>query len=228
MTDEEIRYLVDHYKPDTQTLEALAGVRLMAIMGPSAVGKTTIMEMAEKKSPLLHMVSNNTSRAVRPGEKQGAEFSFMTKEQMVEGIKHGAFVQVVMNPWGDLYGTRLQDYFLGKVGLLAIISSAIPTFRKLFPDLKIAFIVPSSYEAWMQHFLAREASEEDKTKRLQEASTSIGFALADKGARFVLNDELDKAVDRLIQVAEGAKPDDEDQARQLAAQYLEKLKTQRI
>lgn len=223
MTDEELQYLVSHYKPDIKILEALAGVRLLAVVGPAAAGKTTIMEMAVQKSPLLHMVSSVTSRARREDEKEAVEFSFFSKEQMIEGMKKGAYVQVAMYRTGDLYGTRLQDYFLGKIGLKAVSSIEIPNFRKLFPELKVAFIVPGSYEAWMQRFNKRQSSEEDNAKRLSEAKISLEFGLSDKNTHLILNDTLDQAVDRLIQVAEGQKPEGEDQARQLASQYLAKL-----
>ena len=223
---QEQQYLVSHYHPNSKILESIAGVRLIAVVGPSAVGKTTIMETAVQKSPLLSMVGGVTSRARREGESE-AEFKFLTKEQVLTGAKQGYYVQIAMTPSGDLYATSPSDYPAAKVGIMAVLSSAIADFRKYFPELKVVFIVPGTYEAWVQRFNERAADDEDKSKRLEEAKQSLSFALTDENVHFILNDGLEQAVDRLIQVAEGAKPDAEDQAKTLAAQYLESLNGQK-
>ncbi len=60
-------------------------------------------------------------------------------------------------------------------------------------------------------------SDYERTRRLEEAKQSYKFALVDKQTRLVLNDRIPKAAARLLQVARGQAPDNEDQAR-LAAQ----------
>ena len=222
MTDDELQYNVDHYQPSNEVLEGVAGVKLIAMVGPSGVGKTTIMDLAVWKTPLLQRVKDVTTRAPR-GENSDSEFNFMTKDQVIEGMKNKEFVQVALMQTGHLYATRPQDYPRGRISVMAVLSSAVPNFRRIFPDLVTTFIVPKSYEMWMDWFDQRKDDEADVQKRLEEAKTSLTFAANDKQTKYILNDELDKAVDRLVQVADGFPPDDEDEARQLVNEHLEKL-----
>src|SRR5579859_2389147 len=202
MTDDELQYAVEHYQPDDKVLEQMAGVRLLAVVGPTAVGKSSIIEMAVQKSPLLQKVKDITTRLPRPGQNE-SEFTFITKDQYLEVVKKRQFVQVAMMPTGDLYATLPESYPTGKIGIMAVQAGVIPLFRKLFTDLKVVFIVPSSYEIWMEWFNQRQSSAEDTDKRLAEAKVSLEFALTDKNIDFILNDKLDEAAERLIQVAEG-------------------------
>jgi len=227
MTDDELRYAVEHYKPSAEVLTAMAGVRLLTVVGPSAVGKTSIMEVAAQKSPLLGMVGGITSRPQREDEKN-SEYEFLARDAVIAGLQAGEYVQIAMMPTGDLYATRLSDYPKGKIGLMAVQAGVIPMFRQLFPDIKVVFIVPLSYEAWMQRFTQRELNDEDGVKRLKEAKTSLEFGVSDKNLHFILNDQIDKAAERLIQVTEAQPPDDEATAKQLVAQQYEKLKQRQV
>ena len=224
MTDDELEYLVKNYQPSDDVKAALAPVRLVAVVGPIAVGKSTLIETAVQKSPLLHSVSGVTSRPPRHGEETGQEFTFLTKEQIVEGIKKAEYAQVALSPAGYLYATRPDDYFLAKIGLMAVLSSAIPTFRKIFPQLKVGFVVPSSYEQWLEWFKQRVSAVDNPTARIEEAKTSLAYGLTDPYVHFILNDNIFTAAERLIQVTEGKSPDKETEAKELAVEQLAKLK----
>lgn len=226
MTDDELQYAVEHYQPSDEVLNKLAGVRLLAVVGPSAVGKSSIIDASVKKSPLLQKVKDVTTRPPRQDQHED-EFTFLTKEKFLDDMQKQAFVQVALMPTGYLYATLPEGYPVGKVGIMAIQAGVIANFRRLLPGLKVTFIVPSSYEIWMEWFKLRPSSEDGTVKRLQEAKSSLEFALSDQKVDFILNDEIDKATERLIQVAEGRQPDDGAQAKQLAAEQLTKLNQKR-
>ena len=140
----------------------------------------------------------------------------------------GELVQVALGPNGDFYCTRADSYPEKGVGLLALVPAAVRGFRRLpIKKFHTAFIVPASYELW-QSWLKKqaEASGWDEAKlagRLAEAEQSYKFALADEQMRFVLNDDVGKAAERLRQVGLGQTPDDEAEARQTAEENYQKL-----
>lgn len=224
MTDEDLKKLVENYRPSEDVLKAVKNVRLIAIVGPSAAGKTSIVKMAPASSRNLHIVGDVTCRPKRPGEIEGIEFVFHSKDQMIEDIKAGKYVQVVCSPSGDLYATRVDDFPQHGVGIMAVYANAIGSFRRLFAEVLPAFIVPYSFGAWLSRFNTRQMTPFDRAKRLNEAVESFEFALSDPNTKFILNDDLDSAAGRIVQLTNKQKPDQEDRAKQIAKDVYQQIK----
>lgn len=216
---------VENYSPSRAVLDKLHRIKLIAVVGSSAAGKTSIIERALKASSDMRLVGGETSRSPRPGEKEDFEYRFKTKEQMLDTMRRGEYVQIELGKTGDLYSSRPEDYPIEGTGIIAIWSTAVPKFRQLFKNMYTVFIVPDSFDDWQQRFAERikDTDDEEKAKRLAEAKQSYEFALNDHKVIFLLNDELDKAAERILQVAQGNQPDDEELARQTAAQHYKKL-----
>lgn len=230
MADDELKKLVDAYGPSQDTLESMAYVSLMATVGPSATGKTTIMKTLAAADPAFHFVVGETSRRPRPSEQNGLDLFFRDRDEILADLKAGRLTQVVIGPNGDLYCTRIDNFSTSKVNLFPLIPLGVKQFRALpLKFMATAFIVPDSYEHWQQ-WLKKQAAEgnwnqEKLRQRLLEAKSSFEFALKDPQMNFVLNDKLEKAAGRLSQAAHGQKPDDEAQARHVAeTNYVKLLK----
>ncbi len=228
VTDDELRKLVADYKPNSQVLQALAKIRVLGTVGPSASGKTTIMKALVESLSQVKFILDETSRASRPGEIDGVDFLFRTKQEILADLKNGKLVQVAIGPNGDLYSTRLGSYPMDAIGVIALVPPAVREFRQLpIKSFAAAFIVPKSFDIW-QDWLAKQAqaaswSEEKLQSRLAEAKQSYEFALNDKIIRFVLNDEIDRSTRRLQQVLGGQLPADEELARATAEQNYQQL-----
>src|SRR5690349_300317 len=91
------------YQPALSVLERLKQVDFVAVVGPTAVGKTSAIKAAIQKWPQIHMVPNTTSRAPRAGEQQGVDYYFRTQQEMEERIARGEYVQVAPQLFGYLY-----------------------------------------------------------------------------------------------------------------------------
>lgn len=228
MTDDELRKLVAGYKPSPRVLKDMASIRVLGTVGPSASGKTTLMKALVKASSNVKFILDETSRPPRPNEVNGVDFLFRTKEEIIEDLKNGDLVQIAIGPNGDLYCTRLNSYPSGVTGVIALVPPAVKEFRRLpIKSFKAAFIVPGSFEAWQQ-WLAKQAkagswSQEKMQGRLAEARQSFEFALNDQDIQFILNDNINRAAQRLEQVAIGQPPTDQQQARTVAKQNYAKL-----
>lgn len=228
MTDDELRKLVAGYKPSPQVLKAMANIRVLGTVGPSASGKTTLMKALVKASPKVKFILDETSREPRPNEVNGVDFLFRAKEEIIDDLKNGALVQIAVGPNGDLYCTRLSSYPGEAIGVIALVPSAVKEFHRLpIKYFKAVFIVPESFETW-QHWLAKQAkagswSQEKMQGRLVEAKQSYEFALSDKDIQFILNDDINLATKRLEQVVAGQAPADEEKAKTIAKENYVKL-----
>lgn len=226
--DADTQKLVHDYKPNAETVAAASHIKMLATVGPSASGKSTIMRTLASEDAHFGLAVGESSRPQRPNEYQHQDMIHRDEVEILADVKAGNLFQVVMGPNGHLYCTRPQDFDPKKINLYPLIPLGVRQFRALsLQFFEAVFIVPASFENWLQ-WLDEQArlsgwSEEQKSGRLDEAKTSYEFALNDPEIYFVLNDEIDKAANRLKQVGLGQAPDDEIQARKIAKANFAKL-----
>ncbi|MBT8224874.1 MAG: hypothetical protein HKP61_08325, partial [Dactylosporangium sp.] len=192
----------ERYRPAPEVLRRLATVDFVAVVGPSAAGKTTLIREATRREPGLRLVLNNTSRDPRPDEREGVDYRFETRRRMEERIHRREYVQVAPSVFGDLYATAAEDYATDGVALLPVLADAMPGFRALpFRSSHTLYVLPATWEAWWPRLMRRQFNAEVLAGRLAEARRSLEFALDDTDARFVLNDDLAVARDDFAALA---------------------------
>ncbi len=230
MTEDELRKIIAAYRPNEQVLRTLSGVKLVATVAPSASGKTTIMQAAARISPEIHIILGETTRMPRVNERPGIDYLFRNDDDVLNELKKGQLVDVIIGPSGDLYCTSIKNYSRTGTNTVALVASALSTFRGLpFKYFKAAFIVPSSFERW-QEWLTKQAeigrwTADQHHGRLAEARQSYEIALADEDMVFILNDEIDRAARRFLQTVSDNQPDDAQLAKKIAADNHAKLRS---
>lgn len=209
------------YRPARPVLDKLRPAGFVAVVGPTAVGKTTLIRSAVANNPDLHMLVAGVSRAPRPGEKNGADFHFDSKENMQAKARRGEYVTMITGASGDLYATALADYPTDKIVILAVLAEVMPLFRSLpFKSFRTIFILPSSLQQWRERLSTRDFSPEQLAPRLKEAHKSLEFALNDPQTEFVINDQLDTATQEFTTLASGKPLTQKMQRDQLAAKPI--------
>ncbi|OGL34656.1 hypothetical protein A3F65_03065 [Candidatus Saccharibacteria bacterium RIFCSPHIGHO2_12_FULL_47_16b] len=228
MEDDNLRSLVGGYRPNDTTLKSISQLKLIAMVAPSSSGKTSIMQAAAKVAPDIHVVLGETTRKPRSTEQPGVDYLFRNYDDVLAELKRGDLVDVIIGPSGGLYCTRPANYKADAINTMALVAAAIPTFRSLpFKYFKTVFIVPASFELW-RSWLDKQAevggwSDQDWHGRLTEAKQSYQIALADRQMLFVLNDNLDEATARFLQVTKGQPPADETKAKNQAELNYQRL-----
>ncbi|MET0993973.1 MAG: guanylate kinase, partial [Mycobacterium sp.] len=61
-----------------------SAARVVVLSGPSAVGKSTVVRCLRDRGPDLFFSVSVTTRAPRPGEVDGVDYSFVTAERFQE------------------------------------------------------------------------------------------------------------------------------------------------
>jgi guanylate kinase len=177
------------YQPSELTSQTLAQIDLVAIVGPTGVGKSTIID----KLGIPYVVSD-VSRDSRPDEKNEKNYNFRTDYlDIIQQIKNGEYVQFLVSKYGEFYGTRLSAYPESGPCTMAVVASEMPNFRKLgFRSVTSVYVMPPSYIEWMRRIGGVRSV--DLLGRIDEARQSILMALDDESYHFVLNDVLDLAI----------------------------------
>ncbi len=195
--------LQDGYALSGSTKEHLGMVDLIAIVGPTGVGKTSIIKKLDMPG-----VVGDTTREPREGEKNGKDYLYRSDYlDIVAEIKAGIYAQFVVSRSGEMYGTRSYSFPDEGMCSMAIIATAMPVFRNLgFKSVSAFYIMPPSYKEWMRRLSEQKRS--DLLNRIDEARQSVSQAADNPDEyTFILNDDIDQAASDIHAVLSGKEID---------------------
>ena len=180
------------------------------ISGPSGVGKSTVLSALFQDRDDLYFSISATTRASRPGEKDGVDYHFIDPETFRQWIMDGEFLEYAEYV-GNFYGTpkRYVDDAMenGRDVILDIEIQGATQVHDLRPDVVRIFIAPPSWEELERRLTARGTDTPEKVqKRLLRAKVEL--QAADHYDYFVINDTVEDAVSELraIMLAEHCRP----------------------
>lgn len=172
---------------------------LFVVSAPSGAGKTSLVNALLGINKSIDLSVSYTSRPARPGEINGQDYHFVSRDTFLEMIKHGDFVESA-EVYGNLYGTSqswiTKEMKAGRDILLEIDWQGAAQVRIKFPDCISIFILPPSIQALETRLTGRKQdSAEVITRRLHAAQDDIAHV-----AEFdyvIINDKLDEALQQL-------------------------------
>ena len=169
--------------------------RMVVISGPSGSGKSTICKRLLQDKRVVFSVSA-TTRAKRPGEVDGRDYHFLTKEEFKHRVERGEFLEHA-EVYGNMYGTLrapMEGVLAeGKIYLLEIDVQGANQLRALGEPGTYIFITPPDSEE-LRRRLAQRGTEtpEMLERRLHKAEDELRER--EKYDHVVTNDELERAV----------------------------------
>jgi guanylate kinase len=180
---------------------------VFVISGPSAVGKDAVIEKLVAADPLLERSVSYTTRRPRPGENDGVDYSFVSREEFHKLIDRGELLEHATYD-GNLYGTsarRVEELrAAGHDVILKIDVKGAEQVRKLLPDATYIFLAPPSMEELIRRTALRQTeSAEERSARQMIAETEMKFA--PHYDHRVVNDDLDRAVAEVLEIIRGVR-----------------------
>ncbi|HEY4305636.1 MAG TPA: guanylate kinase [Gemmatimonadaceae bacterium] len=171
----------------------------LILSSPSGGGKTTIArELLNRRNDVGYSVSC-TTRAPRPGEVDGRDYYFLSREAFLEKRDAGEFAESA-EVHGRLYGTLKAEIdrvlTSGKHVLLDIDVQGARQIQKAFPQVVTVFVLPPSGEILLDRLRSRKSeTPQQLVVRLHSALDEL--RAVDEYEYVVVNDELDEAVRRV-------------------------------
>lgn len=172
--------------------------RLVVLVGPSAVGKSTVVARLRDEVPDLYFSVSMTTRQPRPGEVDGRDYLFVTAEEFEQRIHRGEMLE-----WADIHGGLqrsgtpagpVQDALQqGRPVLVEVDLVGARNIVQKMPEAHSVFLAPPSWDVLVERLTGRGTESEEVIKRRLETARG---ELAAQGEfdHVVINDDIDEAV----------------------------------
>ena len=175
---------------------------LYIISAPSGAGKTSLVRAVVEMLPDVVVSVSHTTRKMRDGEVDGADYHFIDARQFDEMVADGDFLEHA-SVFGNSYGTSRQhiqeQLESGRDVILEIDWQGARQIRELLSDSRSIYILPPSVQALRERLRAREQDSDDVIEaRMREAVSEMAhYAEFDY---IVINDDFDQARDELASI----------------------------
>ena len=177
---------------------------LMAVSGPSGVGKGTIVKtLLQRRDDVVESVSC-TTRAPREGEIHGKHYFFLSKEEFLRRIDENDFLEYDEH-FGNYYGTPksfVEETLKTKSVILEIDVVGALNAKKVFPDCVLVMILPPSIEELKKRLLGRGTEGTDEIER-RLARLEYEVSQKDKYDYLIVNDDLETAIAEVEKIFDG-------------------------
>ncbi|KAL5782495.1 hypothetical protein ACOSP7_007524 [Xanthoceras sorbifolium] len=151
---------------------------IIVISGPSGVGKDAVIKRLRESRDSLHFVVTATSRPMRPGEVDGKDYYFVSKDQFLKMIERDELLEYAL-VYGDYKGIpkkQIREY-MGKgcdIVLRVDIQGAETLRRILGKSAVFVFLVAESELALVERLVERRTeSREELLVRIATAREEV-------------------------------------------------------
>ena len=175
---------------------------LFVVSGAAGTGKDSVVKALRTAHPEIEKTVSATTRSPRPGEQEGVDYYYRTREQFQQLIEND---QVVEHNFynGNYYGTLREEVdkrlAAKKVVVLVIDVHGAANIRRMFPDATTVFLLPPS-EQELERRLRGRGTETEESIQERLATAKKELAEQDKFTLKLVNQEVDSCAQELYQV----------------------------
>ncbi|MFT3900022.1 MAG: guanylate kinase [Gordonia sp. (in: high G+C Gram-positive bacteria)] len=193
--------------PDRSTELSAPRGRLVVLVGPSAVGKSTVVNAVRQRLPELFFSVSATTRGPRPGEVDGRDYHFVTPERFDRMIADDELLE-----WAEIHG-GLQRSGTPATPVLDALASGVPVLIEVdiqgaanlverLPEAQTVFLAPPSWDALVQRLTGRGTEAPEVIERRLETARAE-MELAHTYDHTLVNREVDSVADKLVSLLVG-------------------------
>ncbi|GAA3046879.1 guanylate kinase [Gordonia defluvii] len=181
--------------------------RLVVLVGPSAVGKSTVVNAVRERLPQLFFSVSATTRGPRPGEVDGRDYHFVSSARFDEMIADGELLE-----WAEIHG-GLQRSGTPAAPVITALRAGVPVLIEVdiqgaeslterLPEAQTVFLAPPSWDELVARLTGRGTESADVVaRRLETARAEMD--LADTYDHRLVNHEVDSTANELVSLLVG-------------------------
>jgi guanylate kinase len=177
----------------------------LVLSAPSGGGKTTIAKMLLQGREDLGYSVSATTRSKRPGERDGVDYYFLSREEFERRQQNGEFLEWATYG-GELYGTLKSEidriFAQGRHAVLDVEIEGARQIRNNFPNSLLLFVLPPSADVLVERLAGRKTEDPALVReRIIRAADEL-TAVAEYDYA-ILNEDLVVAVAQVAAILEG-------------------------
>jgi guanylate kinase len=168
---------IQHAVPHEKSPPAYQRGLLFVLSAPSGTGKDSVIQALKEKGLDFHVVASVTTRAPRPGERDGNPYYFISPEAFDRMVSNNELLEHA-NVHGNWYGQPIQQITenlrQGRDVLLKIDVQGARTVREKLPGAIYIFLVPGSIEELIDRLTNRQTeTAAERKRRLDDAEIEL-------------------------------------------------------
>lgn len=172
---------------------------LYIISAPSGAGKTSLVKALVESTDAIGVSVSHTTRSMRPGEQNGTNYHFVSRDQFLEMVGNSDFLEHA-EVFGNLYGTSKsavqKELSAGRDVILEIDWQGAQQIRRAFPESVGVFVLPPSRETLNERLRGRGQDPEPIIQqRLAKAAEEMSHYI--EYDYIVINDNFQVALAEL-------------------------------
>jgi len=177
---------------------------LLVLAGPSGVGKGTVGRALRVREPNLVWSVSANSRAPRPGEIEGVDYHFVSREEFLKIRAARGFLEA-NEVHGNWYGSPRQPVrdalASGRDAILKIDVQGAQIVKEQVTEALLIFVIPPSLETLFARLRTR-ASETADQLELRQRNAAIELARQDDYDHVVVNEtgQVEKTAERIEEI----------------------------
>lgn len=177
---------------------------LIVVSGPSGSGKNSVISEVMKVTQGLRYSISATTRPKRPGEREGVDYYFVSRDRFEDMISQGDLLEHA-EVYGNLYGTPRKPIeeilAAGEDVILDVDIAGARQIRERCRDAVLVFLLPPSIQELERRIRSRGADDEATIQRRLGSALGEISALTDY-TYAVVNDDLSEAVRQVVSIIE--------------------------
>lgn len=179
---------------------------IIVVSGFSGAGKGTLMKKLTEVYDTYALSVSMTTRAPRPGEQEGRDYFYVSREEFEHRIGQDGFVEHA-EYCGNYYGTP-RDYVesqleAGKDVILEIEIQGALEIKKKFPTALLLFVMPPSAAELKKRLIGRGTETEEVIDRRLRRAVEEAQGI-EEYEYIIINDDLDTCVKEMHSLIQGA------------------------
>ena len=185
--------------------------RLVVLVGPSAVGKSTVVRCLRERVPEVVFSVSATTRDPRPGEVHGRDYYFVADTEFDRMIHAGELLE-----WAEIHGGLQRSgtpavpvqHALdeGKPVLVEVDLVGARSVREAMPEAVMVFMAPPSWDVLVERLTSRGTESTEVIER-RLATARVELAAEAEFDTVIVNDDVQRACDQLVSLMVG-RPED--------------------